>query len=146
MSEKISATQPMQPRRAEGPLELRVWGVTQDQLADGLAAARAVLARRGITPGRAIVCQSAITAHEFDPSLPAPDAETEAGADACREACVAAVTAAGGDVDGDEDALAFDQGEDGRPLWNSIPTLRAYRAKLHAQANEESAAALPPVA
>ena len=48
-----------------------------------------------------------------------------------------AVTVAGGDINGDEDALAFDQGDDGRPLWNSIPTLQAYRVK-HAETSEGS--------
>ena len=145
MSEDMSVFQPLQPRRAEGSLELRVWGATQEQLADGLAAARAVLERRGLTAGRAIVCQSALTAYEFDSTLPQPDAETEAGAQACREAYVAAVTAAGGDIESDEDALAFDQGEDGRPLWNSIPTLKAYRAKLHAELSEPDATAPRPL-
>jgi len=120
------------PRLAEGPLELRVRGATQAQLADGLAAARAVLERRGISAGRAVVCQSAMLAYELDPTLPEPDADTAAGALACREAYIAAVTAAGGDVGSDDDALAFDQGDDGRPLWNSIPTLRAYRSRLQA--------------
>ena len=119
------------PRRAEGPLELRVRGATQQQLADGLAQARAVLERRGISAGRAVVCHSAITAFQLDPTLPEPDADTVAGAQACREAYIAAVTAAGGDLESDDDALAFDQGDDGRPLWNSIPTLRAYRDRLH---------------
>ena len=140
MSEDVNVTQAVQPRRADGALELRVWGATQEQLANGLVAARGVLERRCISPGRAIVCQSAMTAYEVDSTLPPPDADTQAGADACREAYIAAVTAAGGDLDGDEDALAFDQGEDGRPLWNSIPTLQAYRLK-HAESSESSASA-----
>ncbi len=138
MDRESTGIEPSQPRRAEGALELRVWGATQDQLADGLARARAVLQRRGVSAGRAIVCQWAVTAHALDPLLPAPDDEVKAGADACREAYVAAVSAAGGDTDGEEDALAFDQGEDGPPLWNTIPTLRAYRLKLHAAATGDS--------
>ncbi len=81
-----------------------------------------------------------MTAHEVDSTLPPPDADTQAGADACSEAYIAAVTAAGGDIDGDEDALAFDRGEDGRPLWNSIPTLKAYRLK-QAEPSESAAPA-----
>ena len=140
MDSESIGKQPMQPRRAEHALELRVRGATQDQLADGLEKARAVLERRGVSAGRAIVCQSAITAYTLDPTLPEPGDEVKAGADACREAYVAAVIAAGGDVDGDEDVLAFDQGEDGPPLWNAIPTLRAYRTKLHGAAPEDSSA------
>lgn len=119
---------PRQPCRADGPLELRVWGATDEQLAAGLAAARDVLAARGISAGRALVCHSAVAAHELDPSLPEPDAGVRADAGACREAFVAAIEAAGGALDS-TDALAFAQGPDDHLLWDALPTLHAWRIK-----------------
>ena len=126
---------PQQPRRAEGPLELRVWGATDEQLGAGLSAARKVLADKGVTPGRSVVCHSAVAAHKLDPSLPEPDADVRAGAAACREAYVAAILAAGGVLDRD-DALAFEQGDDDRPLWDTLPTLRAWRLKNGVEADQ----------
>lgn len=123
---------PAPPRRADGPLELRVRGATDERLVAGLQAARAVLDRRGVTAGRAVVCHTALTAFQLDPTLPEPDASVVTDAQACREAHVAAIEAAGGSLDG-EDALAFDQGEDGRALWETLPTLREWRSRNAAQ-------------
>ncbi|MCK9684383.1 hypothetical protein [Scleromatobacter humisilvae] len=119
--------------KVEGELELRVWNANDEQLAAGLAAAREVLESRGVTAGRAVVCHSAVAAHELDPSLPAPGADVRAAAEACREAFVAAISAAGGTLDS-EDALAFEQRPADAALWDTLPTLRAWRDKNNAHA------------
>lgn len=49
--------------RREGPLELRVWDATDDQLALGLATAREIFQARGVSPDRAGVCSVAVSAY-----------------------------------------------------------------------------------
>lgn len=117
---------------AAGSLELRVQGATDEQLAAGLTQARRVLARHGISAGRAVVCQSAVLAHELDPSLPRPEADVRDAAAACKEAWTAAILAAGGRLDaGDE--LAFEQSAEDARLWDELPTLRAWKLKNSAE-------------
>ncbi len=116
------------PGRREGQLELRVWDASEDQLALGLATAREVFQARGVTPDRAGVCSIAVSAYESDPSLPEPDVEVRLAAVAFNEAADAAIRAAGGALDSNNE-LSASQWPDGRPLWNTLPTLRAYRMK-----------------
>ena len=119
--------EPWQPSRTEGPLWLICWG-SEDQLALGLATAREIFAARGVTPGYAAVCSIAVAAHESDPALPEPDAGVRVAAAVCREASDAAIVAAGGMLKQDNE-LQISQGPEDRQLWNTLPTLVAWRAK-----------------
>ncbi len=116
------------PGRRDGQLELRVWDASDDQLALGLATAREIFEARGVSPDRAGVCSAAVSAHESDPSLPEPDAEVRRSAAAFEEASKAAILAAGGTLDSNNE-MSASQWPDGRGLWNTLPTLRAYRFK-----------------
>ena len=118
---------PDQPFREESPLTLRCWA-TEDQLKLGLEAARTVFWTRGIVAGRAAVCSLAVSAYKADPSLPEPAAEVRASAAAFDEANDAAILAAGGMLNQDN-ALECEQRPEDRVLWDSLPTLRAWRAK-----------------
>ena len=113
---------------AAGPLELRVRGATDEQLAAGLTQARQVLSLHGISAGRAVVCQSAVLAYQLDPSLPAPEADVARAAAVCKEAWTAAIMAAGGRPD-EGDELAFEQSAEDARLWDELPTLRAWKLK-----------------
>ena len=116
------------PGRRDGQLELRVWDATEDQLALGLAAAREIFQARSVSPDRAGVCSVAVSAYAADPSLPEPDAQVRKAAAAFDEAADAAIRAAGGALDSNNE-LSASQWPDGRPLWNTLPTLRAWRVK-----------------
>ena len=126
--------EPWQPTRREGPLWLICWG-TEDQLALGLASAREVFAARGVTAGYAAICSVALSAFESDPSLPEPDASVRAAGAALCEASDAAILAAGGMLKQDNE-LQVSQGPDDRELWNTLPTLRAWRAKHRGKPTE----------
>ena len=99
MAHESANVKSSQPRLASGPLELRVGGATDEQLATGLTRARQVLYERGITAGRAFVCHSAVLAHEIDTSLPPPEEEVRRAARVCKAAWDAAILAAGGSAD-----------------------------------------------
>jgi hypothetical protein len=122
--------EPWQPSRLEEPLWLICWG-TEEQLALGLASAREVFAARGVTPGYAALCSMAVGMYESDPSLPEPDASVRAAAAALDEASDAAILAAGARLKEDNE-MQVSQGPEDRELWNTLPTLRAWRVKNRA--------------